>query len=73
MNQALNSRNWENLMVNVERLEKIIYKMFQYNEIDYYSIERLGNLVLVHINKNRALNKLNNLNRSVTIIGCDST
>lgn len=41
MNQALNSRNWEKLkMVNVERLEKIIYKMFQYIiEIDYYSIE----------------------------------
>lgn len=35
-------------------------------------LSRLGNLVLVHTNKNRALNKLNNLNRPVTIIGCDS-
>lgn len=46
MNQALNSRNWEKLkMVNVERLEKIIYKMFQYIiEIDYYSIEQIRKL-----------------------------
>ena len=28
--------------------------------------------MLVHTNKNRALNKLNNLNRPITIIGCDS-